>query len=123
MAANNDDMTLVEIKAGESIMKVMRENATWLGVIDLYQSAPCKVTIDTIVVAKNATFAKGRKEDKQCVVFRGSTKMLPLNATNAKTLWHKYGKTAAELSGKEITLTVEQLDRPFNGNTHGIRIK
>ena len=121
--AKTEEMELVEIKSGESIMKVQRENATWLGVIDLYQSAPLKVTIEKIVTARNAKFEKGRTEDKQCLIFKGSRKMLPLNATNAKTLWHRYGKTKEELVGKEVTLVVEQLDRPFNGNTHGIRIK
>ena len=120
--AKSDDMELVEIAHGESIMKVQRENAVWLGVVDLYKVAPFKATIEKIVVAKNATFGMGRKEDKQCLVFKGAKKMLPLNATNARTLWNKYGKTPDELVGKEITLVVEKLDRVFNGNTHGVRI-
>lgn len=118
-----DEMELVEIAAGESIMKVQRECATWLGVIDLYQVAPLKVTIEKVVFVRNATFEKGRKEDKQALVFRGAKKMLPLNATNAKFLWHNVGKTPAEVSGKEVTLAIEKLDRPFNGSTHGIRVR
>ena len=120
MVAKSTDMELVEIEHGESIMKVQRANATWLGVVDLYQSAPCKVTIEKIVIARNAQFAKGRTEDKQALCFKGAKKMLPLNATNARTLWNKYGKTPDELVGKEVTLAIEELDRPFNGNTHGI---
>src|SRR5690606_6624165 len=117
----SEEMQVIE--HADSIMKVARENATWLGVVDIYDKTPLKVTIDKVVIVKNATFEKGRKEDKQAVVFRGAKKMLPLNATTTKTLWQRYGKTPAELAGKQITLVVEELPRPFNGQTHGIRIK
>ena len=121
MSKKPDEMEVIE--HGDSIMKVAREDATWLGVVDLYQASPCKVTIEKVVLVKNATFDKGRKEDKQALVFKGAKKMLPLNATNTKTLWRKYGKTPAELAGKQVTLVVEELPREFNGQTHGIRIK
>lgn len=119
--AKTQEMQVIE--HNDSIMKVAREDATWLGVIDLYQSSPVKLTIKRVVKCKGATFAGGRKEDKQAVQFEQTQKMLPLNARNIRTLWEQYGKTPDELKGKVITLAVEKLDREFNGHTHGIRIR
>lgn len=118
---NADEMQVIE--HGDSIMKVARENDTWLGVVDIFDSAPLKVTVEKVVRVKNATFEKGRKEDVQALVFKGAKKMLVLNKTNTRLLWKKYGHTPAELAGKTVTLVVEQLPREFNGHTHGIRIR
>jgi len=109
------------VEHNESIMKVQRANATWLGVIDIFESAPVTLTIDAVVMAKNATFDKGRKEDKQAVRFKETSKLLPLNATNSKQLY-KIGKNNDELKGKQLQLDVYRLDREFNGHTHGIKI-
>ena len=105
------------------IVKVSRANATWLGVIDIIDKTPLKVTIENCIQFKDGTFDRGRKQDGQALKFAGAENILLLNLTNAKTLALNYGKAPEELIGLEITLVVEKLDRDFNGSTHGIRIK
>lgn len=115
-----------EMKLSEhdkDILKTYRVDHTWLGAVDLMDAGEVKVIIDKVLQYKDAVFESGRKESGQALRFKGAKKMLPLNSVNTQTLWKKYGRTAHELIGKEITLVVEKLARPFNGHEYGIRIK
>lgn len=114
---------IVELKDGESIMKVARADNEWLGVIDIVHQAPLKVKIKSIGRFKNAQFEGGRTESGMALTFEKGTKKMILNAGNTTTLHQKFGDDPANLKGKEITLTVVQLKRAFNGKTHGIRIE
>ena len=113
---------IVELKDGESIMKVARADHEWLGVVDIAGIVPLKVKIKTLV-RFTAQFEGGREDKGLALVFEKGTKKLILNATNTTTLHRKFGDDPAGLKGKEITLVVEKLKREFNGKTHGIRIK
>lgn len=113
----------VELKAGEDIMRVARANNKWLGAIDIAHVAPVQYTIKKLFQFKDVEFDRGRKDSGWAISFEEETKRLIINATNATTLYKKYGKTPEELIGKKITLVVEKLRREFNGKTHGVRIQ
>lgn len=113
---------IVELKDGDSIMKLARANNEYLGVIDIVDAAPLKIGIEKLVYVKDAEFEKGRKTSGLALVFKKSPKKLLLNATNATRLHELFGNNPADVAGKEITLQVVQLPRAFNGKTHGIRI-
>jgi len=121
MSSNADD-GFVEREHSGDIIRVARAHNRWLGVIDIVDKAPVTVTIATCGEGI-ASFEKGRKENVQFLRFQKTDKMLVLNATNAKTLAGTVGRTKEQLVGKVIELHVEKLDRPFNGSTHGIRIR
>ena len=106
----------------EPILKVHRENATWLGVVDIMDHAPVTLTIDAVVRYRGGVFDKGREQDGQAIRFKETKKLLPLNATNTSKL-AEFGKVPADFAGKRITLGVVRLQREFNGSTHGIRIQ
>lgn len=110
------------VEHNDSVMKIQRANATWLGVIDIYEKAPVQLTVDKVVLCKGAKFENGRTEDKQAIAFKETKKMLPLNATNSRTFAKKYAAHASEAPGKVVTLEVYKLPREFNGRTHGIRL-
>jgi hypothetical protein len=61
------------------------------------------VTIDR-VVAGELVSAGGRKTKKPVVYFRGKTKGLALNSTNAKIIAALFGNYVEQWSGKSITL-------------------
>jgi len=109
------------IEHNESIMKVHREDAVWLGVVDIADHAPVTLTIKRVFRFKGGKFAKGRTEDGQAVEFEGTSKFLKLNATNTYELL-KHGKKPADFVGKKVTIDVKKLDRVFQGSTHGLRI-
>jgi len=113
----------IEIQAGEDILRVAHENNKWLGAIDIAHKAPVKVTIKRLFKFRNEEFEGGRKASGWALEFEKASKPMIVNATNATTLYKKYGKTPEELIGKTITLVVEKLKREFNGKTHGIRIQ
>ena len=106
----------------KSIVEVHRADATWLGVIDIHEYAPIEMTIKRVAIEPNAKFENGRSQRVQYVEFEGSEKKLVLNATNIYEL-AKVGRVPSDFVGKKVTLVVEKLKRPFNGKTHGIRIK
>jgi hypothetical protein len=108
----------VEVKHGEQFMKLARKHHTYLSSIDIFDTAPIKMKIEAMVVCEEEP-CKG----KLGLRFVGAKKILALNPTNATTLWRKYGKTAGELIGKEVTLVVEKLKREFAGKDHGVRIQ
>ena len=114
--------SFVELKDGDSLIRAAREDNRWLGVIDIYQHAPIRVTIEGVKRFKDVAFEKGRKENGLCLKFKGKTKMLILNAGNRTTLTELFGDDPAKLKGKEVVLEVQPLERTFNGKTHGIRI-
>lgn len=110
------------VEHNDSVMKIQRANATWLGVIDIYKNSPVKLTVDKVVLCKGAKFENGRTEDKQAIIFKETKKMLPLNATNSRAFAKKYAADAKDAPGKVVTLEVYRLPREFNGHTHGIRL-
>ena len=113
----------VELKAGENIMRVARENNKWLGAIDIADKAPVQAKIKRLFKFKDEEFEGGRKESGWAIEFEKATKPMIINVGNATVLYNKYGKTPEELIGKTITLIVEKLKREFKGRTHGIRIQ
>ena len=113
----------IELKDGESIMRIARANNEWLGVVDIFDKAPLTVTVSHLIRFKDAPFEDGRKQSGMAIVFEKGTKKMVLNSTNTRTLWTLFGDDPANVKGKEITLTVVKLKREFNGKTHGIRIK
>ena len=113
------DMQIID--HDESIMKVHRENATWLGVVDVVDHSPVTLTIKRVFRYRQGVFAGGRKQNGQAVEFQETTKLLPLNATNTFELF-KHGKTPKDFVGKKMEITVQKLERSFQGSTHGLRI-
>lgn len=109
------------IEHNESIMKVHRENATWLGVIDIAKVAPVTLTVKRVFRFTGGVFEGGRKEDGQAISFEETTKFLKLNATNTGELY-KHGEKPADFVGAKITLDAHKLKREFQGKTHGVRI-
>ena len=113
----------VQLKDGESIMKVARANNKWLGVIDIVDHVPFELTIKCIGTFKDEPFEKGRKESGMALQFVGTPKMLILNAGHLTALHQMFGNDPRDLKGKKITLTVEKLAHEFMNRTHGIRIQ
>lgn len=107
----------------KDILKTYRVDHTWLGAVDLIDSGEVVVTIEKVLHYKDATFEGGRKDSGQALQFKGAKKLLPLNATNIRTLYDHVGRKAEQLIGKQIRLVVERLPREFNGHQFGIRIK
>lgn len=118
--SNDEEFQVID--HDESIMKVHREDATWLGVVDIAEVAPVTLTIQRVFRYRNGKFAKGRTQSGQAIEFVETKKFLPLNATNTHELF-KHGQRPKDFVGKRLTLTTEKLPRPFQGSTHGLRIK
>ena len=95
----------------------------WLAVEDISDIAPVKMIIEDVLLHKNVEFEHGRKELKVFSLrFQKAHKQLVMNATNRKTLQQAYGNNTAEWRGKPVFLSVQPLQREFQGHTHGIRL-
>ena len=113
------DMQIID--HDESIMKVHRENATWLGVVDIKDHAPVTLIIKRVFKYKNGKFEGGRTQNGQAIEFEKTQKYLPLNATNTHELF-KHGSKPSDFIGRQVVLDVVKLAREYMGSTHGIRI-
>lgn len=61
---------------------------------------------------------------KVALWFKNYPKPLLMNAGHRKALFFAHGHgNVAKWAGATASLYVEKLDRPFNGNTHGVRMK
>ena len=116
------------VKHRGSLIRVARAHNVWLGVVDIGEHAPIRVTIEKVVEYKNGKFPGGRTKDGQALQFVGKKKLLNVNATNINRLAKivgvaPQGLEADQLAQLQIVLDIEKLDKVFNGHTHGIRIQ
>lgn len=62
------------------------------------------VTIDKVVPSEEIIGSDGKKDSKPIVYFKGATKKMILNKTNAKSIAKALGHDTEDWNGRKITL-------------------
>lgn len=76
--------------------------SNYVGAHDL-KGKDVTLTIEAVAI-EELTMAGGKTENKPIVRFKGASKALVLNKTNAKSIAKQHGKTTDDWIGKQITL-------------------
>lgn len=110
-----------EITSFSEIMGILRADNPWMAAEDL--DGEEEVTIEKFKPYPAANVG-GETKSIVALHFTDHPKRLIINKGHVKSLRSLFRtKNAEELKGKVITLYAGKLDKPYNGNSHGVRIK